>query len=149
MGRLVNDHGSPGRLMKLSEQALGDLLNKASQLHPELVSLTSPTGSTQLNSNQNALIAAETILHACYGLKPKGISDAAGIGSRSFGGTSDANDDSNRISKIMKKLEKDMAVKVAPKKVSKRSSKPMSLSKSSKKKAVAIKKSAKKKVSAR
>ena len=149
VGRLVNDHGSPGRLMKVSEQALGDLLNKASQLHPELVSLTSPTGSTQLNSNQNASIAAETILHACYGLKPKGITDAAGIGSRSFGGTSDTNDDSNRISKIIKKLEKDTAVKVAPKKAPKRSSKPMLLSKSSKKKTVAIKKSAKKKVSAR
>jgi hypothetical protein len=114
-------------------------------LHPELVSLTSPTGSTQLNSNQNALIAAETVLHACYGLKTKGISEAAGIGLRSFGRTDDTNDESNRISKIIKKLEKDTAVKVTPKKVSKRSSKPMSLSKSSKKKAVAIKKSAKKK----
>ena len=57
--------------------------------------------------------------------------------------------DEGIISTVIKKLEKDTAVKVAPKKAPKRSSKPMSLSKSSKKKAVAIKKSAKKKVSAR
>ncbi len=147
VGRLVNDHGSPGRLMKLSEQALGELLNKASKLHPGIVSLTSPTGSTQLNSNQDARIAAEIVLHACYQLSPKGKTGATGIGSRSFGGIVDAIDRSNHNSTSIKKLDKDTAVEVAPKKAPKQSSNSISLSKSPKKKVSVKKKPAKKKVS--
>ena len=85
VGRLVSDQGSPGRLLKLSEQALSDLLVKAMQLHPDIVSLSSPTGSTQLNINLTTVLAAETIIHLCYGLKEKGIANASGIGVRSFG----------------------------------------------------------------
>ena len=85
VGRLVSDQGSPGRLLKLSEQALSDLLVKATQLHPDIVSLSSPTGSTQLNINLTTVLAAETIILLCYGLKEKGIANASGIGVSSFG----------------------------------------------------------------
>ena len=85
IGRLVSDHGSPGRLLKLSEQALGELLSSATSLFPDLVSLSSPTGSMQLNAHQAPDLLRELILRSHYKLKSKGSSIAVGIGPMSFG----------------------------------------------------------------
>lgn len=88
VGRLVNDHGSPGRLLKLSEQALGELLSEASVVFPDLVSLSSPTGSMQLNAHQAPETLRELVLRSYYKLKSKGSLNAIGIGPMSFGDAS-------------------------------------------------------------
>jgi len=93
VGRLVSDHGSPGRLLKLSEQALGELLRSATSLFPDLVSLSSPTGSMQLNVHQAPDLLRELILRKHYKLKSKGSSIVAGIGPLSFGEGSIAKDE--------------------------------------------------------
>jgi len=96
VGRLVGDHGSPGRILKLSEQALGELLTSASALFPDLVSLSSPTGSMQLNAHQAPDLLRELVLRSHYKLKSKGSSIAIGIGPMSFGEGSVTNDENPR-----------------------------------------------------
>ena len=96
VGRLVNDHGSPGRLLKLSEQALGDLLSNAALAFPDFVSLTSPTGSMQLNTHQAPEALRELVLRSHYKLKSKGSSIAVGIGPMSFGEVSITKDEKPR-----------------------------------------------------
>jgi len=96
VGRLVGDHGSPGRLLKLSEQALGELLTSASALFPDLVSLSSPTGSMQLNAHQAPDLLRELVLRSHYKLKSKGSSIAIGIGPMSFGEGSVTKDENPR-----------------------------------------------------
>ena len=93
IGRLVSDHGSPGRLLKLSEQALGELLSSATALFPDLVSLSSPTGSMQLNAHQAPETLRELVLRSHYKLKSKGSSIAIGIGPISFGEVSNSKAD--------------------------------------------------------
>ncbi len=100
VGRLVSDHGSPGRLLKLSEQALGDLLSSATSCFPDLVSLSSPTGSMQLNAHQAPDQLRELVLRAHYKLKSKGSSIAVGIGPMSFGDDSVPKDEKPREVKI-------------------------------------------------
>lgn len=145
VGRLVSDHGSPGRLLKLSEQALSDLLVKATQIHPDLVSLSSPTGSTQLNINLPALFAAEIIIHFCYGLEEKGVADAAGIGVRSFSDVVVAVVDTSHAPKIINKLGRNRNTKV----IATKKSKPKNSPNSFRKKVQAKKISKKSKVPAR
>ena len=99
VGRLANDHGSPGRLLKLSEQALGDLLISAAAKFPELVSLSSPTGSMQLNANQSPETLREMVLRAHYKLKSKDASIAIGIGPLSFGEPSKPTNDLTMVAK--------------------------------------------------
>ena len=130
VGRLVSDHGSPGRLLKLSEQALNDLLVEAVSAHSDLVSLSSPTGSTQLNVNQTAAVAADVIIHSCYGLKAKGIAAAAGIGMHSF-------EDSKTARSVADVAQKKVK-KTIPKSKSYESKKLISESKKSKKPKVSV-----------
>ena len=85
VGRLVNDHGSPGRLLKLSEQSLGDLLSNAAGAFPDFISLTSPTGSMQLNAHQAPETLRELVLRSHYKLKSKSALNSIGIGPMSFG----------------------------------------------------------------
>ena len=87
VGRLVNDHGSPGRLLKLSELALGDLLSDAAMAFPDCISLTSPTGSMQLNAHQAPETLRELVLRSHYKLKSKSLL-SIGIGPMSFGDAS-------------------------------------------------------------
>lgn len=93
VGRLVNDHGSPGRLLKLSEQSLGDLLSNAAGALPEFISLTSPTGSMQLNVHQAPEKLRELVLRSHYKLKSKSSLNAIGIGPMSFGEVSNPKDE--------------------------------------------------------
>ena len=145
VGRLVSDQGSPGRLLKLSEQALSDLLVKAALAHSALVSLSSPTGSTQLNINSTAVLAAETMINSCYGLKAKGVIDVVGIGVRSFGNVVVEVVETSHAPKTTNESGKDRVIKVS---VTKKP-KPKNSSKTFRKKVSTKKVSKKLKVAAR
>ena len=111
VGRLVNDHGSPGRLLKLSEQALGDLLSNASGDFPDFISLTSPTGSMQLNAYKAPETLRELVLRSHYKLKSKGSMNAAGIGPMSFGDSSNPKTDLPKESKAATVIKRRISKK--------------------------------------
>ena len=66
--RLMADPGSPGRLFKLSEQALLEALESVVQ-DSELLRLASPGGSPQIIVECKAVEAAEEVLKRYYGVE--------------------------------------------------------------------------------
>ena len=66
--RLMADPGSPGRLFKLSEQALLEALESVVQ-DSEMLRLASPGGSPQISVECKAVEAAEDVLKRYYGVQ--------------------------------------------------------------------------------
>ncbi|MCA9563292.1 MAG: DUF4007 family protein, partial [Myxococcales bacterium] len=66
VSRLATEAGGPGRVFKLTESDLTDLLSTAAALHPDVVKLARPAGVTQIGFEGSAAAAATEVLASHY-----------------------------------------------------------------------------------
>jgi len=84
IGRLANDPCSPGRFLKLTEQAIGNLLADHAVSSSD-ISLSNPAGSSQLNSLGRPIDVCRKIVNEYYVVeRGSKSSDVAGIGSEAL-----------------------------------------------------------------
>lgn len=76
--RLMSDPGSPGRLLKLTEESLIDALTESARL-TEGINLASPAGTVQLVIDADAATSASALLNAHHSARGVPISEDAQI----------------------------------------------------------------------
>ena len=70
---LTHDPGTPGRLLKLTEDAMLHALQASAERHPELLSIASPAGAPQLALAADAASTASRVLHSHYARRQPGL----------------------------------------------------------------------------
>jgi hypothetical protein len=128
ISRLTTDPGSPGRLLKLSDSALSELLIESSKIFKSGLFLNNPAGSTQINWTTDTMELANNYLQETFGQPLRGSIPKYGIGEKALSDLKlvqvqiDSEAPSvrtpKRVSKPTSKLPKKRTVKAA--KVSKK-----------------------------
>ena len=129
ISRLTTDPGSPGRLLKLSDSALSELLIESTKLFKSGLFLNNPAGSTQINWTTDTMGLANRYLQETFGHSFEGSFPRYGIGEKALSDLklievqidSDAPSErtSKRTTKPISKIAKKRTVKAA--KVSRKS----------------------------
>ena len=82
--RLTTDPGSPGRLLKLSDSALSELLTKSTKIFKSGLFLNNPAGSTQINWTSDTMELANRYLQETFGYFAGGTVVRHGIGAKAL-----------------------------------------------------------------
>ena len=84
ISRLTTDPGSPGRLLKLSDSALSELLIESVKIFKSGLFLNNPAGSTQINWTTDTMELANKYLHETFGQSLGGSIPKYGIGEKAL-----------------------------------------------------------------